>query len=65
MTTEQIKQFVQGGEWVSIAPEIRPSIAKNPDGSLKPFYLTRVFKYLPGDIFELDVINYADAQLDC
>jgi len=28
MTAQQIKQSIQG-EWVSIAPEIRPSITKN------------------------------------
>jgi len=61
MTIEQIKQLIQGGEWVSIAPEIRPSIAKNADGSLKPFYLKRGFKYYAGDKFELSVTNYADA----
>ena len=46
------------GNWESIAPEIRPS--KNPDGSLKPFYLKRAFKYLLSDRFELDVVNSAD-----
>ena len=46
------------GNWESIAPELRPS--KNPDGSLKPFYLKRTFKYLPSDRFELDVVNSAD-----
>jgi hypothetical protein len=46
------------GNWESITPEIRPS--KNPDGSLKPFYLKRAFKYLPSDRFELDVVNFAD-----
>jgi hypothetical protein len=46
------------GNWESIAPEIRPS--KNPDGSLKPFYLKRSFKYLPSDRFELDIVNSAD-----
>lgn len=46
------------GNWESIAPEIRPS--KNPDGSLKSFYLKRAFKYLPSDRFELDVVNSAD-----
>jgi hypothetical protein len=60
MTVEQIKQSL-AGEWKSIAPEIRPSIAKNADGSMKPFYLKRDFTYLPGDKFELDVINSADA----
>jgi hypothetical protein len=61
MTTEEIKHFIMNGEWVSLTPEIRPSIAKNADGSLKPFYLIRAFKYLEGDKFELAVINYADA----
>src|ERR1700739_2463437 len=46
------------GNWESIAPEVRPS--KNPDGSLKPFYLKRAFKYQPSDRFELDVVNSAD-----
>jgi hypothetical protein len=48
------------GEWVSIAPEVRPSVAKNADGTLKPFYLKRSFKYLPSDRFELEIINSAD-----
>jgi hypothetical protein len=59
MSAEQIKQNILG-EWKSIAPEIRPSGTKNPDGSLKPFYLARAFKYNTGDTFELEVINYAD-----
>jgi hypothetical protein len=61
MNTDQIKEFIQGGEWVSIAPEVRPSAIKNADGSLKPFYLTRAFKYAADDTFELDIINSADA----
>ena len=52
-----IKQAMLGN-WESIAVEVRPS--KNPDGSLKPFYLKRAFKYLPSDRFELDVVNSAD-----
>ena len=60
MNTDQIKEFIQGGEWVSIAPELRPSTIKNPDGSIKPFYLTRAFKYSPNDTFELEIINSAD-----
>jgi len=39
---------------------VRPSAAKNADGSLKPFYLKRTFKYLPSDRFELDIVNSAD-----
>ena len=55
----KIKQALLGN-WQSIAPEVRPSAAKNADGSLKPFYLKRAFKYLPSDRFELEVVNSAD-----
>src|SRR5260370_113002 len=48
------------GAWESIAPGVRPSAAKNADGSLKPFYLKRTFKYLPSDRFELEIVNSAD-----
>jgi hypothetical protein len=48
------------GNWESIAAEVRPSAAKNPDGSLKPFYLKRAFKYQPSDRFELEIVNSAD-----
>lgn len=61
MNLDQIKQSLVG-EWISIAPEIRPSATKNPDGTLKPFYLKRDFKYLTGDRFELAIVNSADAN---
>ena len=48
------------GDWESIAPEVRPSASKNQDGSLKPFYLKRAFKYLPSDRFELEIVNSTD-----
>jgi hypothetical protein len=48
------------GSWESLAPEVRPSASKNPDGSLKPFYLKRAFKYQPSDRFELEIVNSAD-----
>src|SRR6202789_3579936 len=48
------------GNWQSIAPEVRPSASKTPDGSLKPFYLRRAFKYQPSDRFELEIVNSAD-----
>src|SRR5258708_38649019 len=54
----KIKQALLGN-WESISPEVRPSAAKNADGTLKPFYLNRTFKYLPSDKFELDIINLA------
>jgi hypothetical protein len=38
----------------------RPSAARNPDGTLKPFYLKRAFKYQPTDRFELEIVNSAD-----
>jgi hypothetical protein len=55
----KIKQAMLGN-WESIAPEVRPGATKNADGSLKPFYLKRAFKYLPSDRFELEIINSAD-----
>lgn len=48
------------GNWESIAPEVRPSAAKNPDGTLKPFHLKRAFRYQPSDRFELEIVNSAD-----
>src|SRR6267154_2464835 len=58
MTIEQLKKSIVG-EWVSITPEVRPSI--NPAaGKIQPFYLTRYFKYSEGDKFECIVTNYAD-----
>lgn len=60
MTVDQIKQAILG-DWVSIAPEIRPSTAKNANGSMTPFYLKRAFTYFSGDKFALEVINSADA----
>ena len=59
MNVEHLKQALVG-EWVSIAPEIRPSAIKNPDGTLKPFYLQRDFNYLLGDGFVLSIVNFAD-----
>ncbi|WP_053073350.1 hypothetical protein [Chryseobacterium sp. FH2] len=58
--SEEIKKEIVGN-WESIAVEIRPSSLKNEDGSLKPFYLKRQFKFLPEDRFELEIINFADA----
>lgn len=62
MIVEEIKTFIQGGEWVSITPEVRPSITKSAAGDIQPFYLTRVFKYGPDNTFECIVTNYADSN---
>ena len=59
MTVDQTKTALVGA-WGSIAPEIRPGASKNPDGTLKPFYLTRSFKYTADDRFELTIVNSAD-----
>ena len=59
MDVDQLKQSLTG-DWTSIAPEIRPSAARNPDGTLKPFYLKREFSYLGNDRFQLTVVNSAD-----
>jgi len=59
MNLEQVKKESLG-QWQSIAPEIRPGSAKNSDGTLKPFYLTRHFTIFPDDKFELRVMNNAD-----
>jgi hypothetical protein len=59
MTEEQTQQALLG-DWTSIATEVRPSAAKNADGTLKPFYLKRAFKALPDDRFELAIVNSAD-----
>jgi hypothetical protein len=58
MTVDELKAAISG-TWVSVAPELRPS--KNPDGTLKPFYLGRRFVYGPGDRFELTVLSFADS----
>ena len=59
MNVDQIKERLVGS-WESIATEIRPSASKNPDGTLKPFFLKRKFEYHAGDTFELNIVNSAD-----
>ena len=59
MDVTQIKEAMLG-DWMSIAPEVRPSASRNADGSLKPFYLKRAFSYQPSDRFELEIVNSAD-----
>ncbi|HWK03529.1 MAG TPA: hypothetical protein VNS58_07850 [Puia sp.] len=60
MTAAQIKSFIQGGDWISITPELRPGITRSAAGDLQPFYCTRGFKYPPDDRFICTFINYAD-----
>ncbi|MFT3698480.1 MAG: hypothetical protein QM831_35375 [Kofleriaceae bacterium] len=46
------------GRWHSLSVEVRPS--KNPDGTIKPFYLRRTFEYAADDTFALAIDNFAD-----
>ena len=62
MTPEQITQVIQGGQWVSITTELRPSTNKSATGEIQPFYCSRVFTYAPDDRFACTVMNYADAN---
>ena len=45
MTPEQIKQVIQGGQWVSITTELRPSTNRSAIGEIQPFSCSRVFTY--------------------
>jgi hypothetical protein len=56
---EQVKSSLLGN-WLSIAPELRPSATKNADGTIKPFYLRRAFTYHAGDRFDLVIVNSVD-----
>ena len=57
MNVDELKATLRGA-WASLAPEIRPT--KNPDGTIKPFFLERRFVYHPEDRFELAVTSLAD-----
>jgi hypothetical protein len=59
MTANQVKSAISG-DWISIAPEVRPSAFRNSDGSLRPFYLTRRFTFRPDDSFTLEITNFGD-----
>ena len=57
MNVDEIKGALLG-TWTSLAAEVRPS--RNPDGTIKPFFLERRFVYEPNDRFELTVKSLAD-----
>jgi len=62
MIIEQIKQYIQGSKWVSIATELRPTKDRTGTASIQHFYLSRSIQYLPNDKFESTIINSADAE---
>ena len=59
-TIKEIKEFVKGGEWTSLSVELRPFEDRLGTGKIQPFYVKRIFKYLPNDRFEGTIISYAD-----
>jgi hypothetical protein len=60
MNTDQIKQFIRGGTWESIAIELRPGIAKAETGEIQPTYMFRTFRFSENDRFECTATTYAD-----
>lgn len=60
MTEARIKELISGGEWVSVAPEVRPSLDRAAAGAIKPLHLTRVFSCEAGGRFSLVVTTLAD-----
>lgn len=61
MNLEDVKRWaVRGGEWVSIAPELRPFEDRTGTGRIAPFYVSRSFKYFEDDTFEGTITSFAD-----
>lgn len=54
------KMAIRGGEWVSIATELRPLEDRTGTGKMGSFYVSRSFKYFEGDTFEGTIISSAD-----
>lgn len=62
MTLAELKTYLQGGEWVSLAVELRPQEDRTGSGIVQPFYVKRVFRYEPEDKFTGIIYSYADVQ---
>lgn len=60
MNIDEIKQFVKGGEWTSLAVELRPSEDRTGSGKIDSFYVTRNFQYLDNDEFIGSIMVYGD-----
>jgi len=59
-STSEIKKFIEGGKWESISVELRPFEDRLGSGNIQPFYVKRVFSYLPGNRFEGTIFGYGD-----
>lgn len=57
---DQIRQFILGGKWVSITPELRPGVIKSADGNIPPTYCLREFEYAAVDRWSCLFTTYAD-----
>lgn len=60
MTIDEIKKMIKGGEWTSIAVELRPSEDRAGSGIIDSFYVTRNFQYLDNDEFIGTIMIYGD-----
>jgi hypothetical protein len=59
-SVEEIKKIIKGGEWTSLAVELRPSEDRTGSGKINSFYVTRNFKFFDNDKFEGTIISFAD-----
>lgn len=62
MTPDQIREFIQSGEWANLTVELRPSVNKTSSRAPQPFYCSCLFKYLAPDRFESTVMKFADSN---
>jgi hypothetical protein len=60
MTAAQTKEFIAGGQWKSLAVELRPS-KDRVTGNIQPFFVYRTFRFSTNDSFECTVLNFADS----
>ncbi len=60
MKIEELKNYLQGGQWLSIAPELRPFEDRLGTGKIEPFYVQRNFQYLEEDRFIGTIVSSAD-----
>lgn len=54
------KWMVRGGEWVSLAVELRPQEDRRGTGKIQPFYVTRSFRFAKEDRFVGTITSYGD-----
>ncbi|MFN8673802.1 MAG: hypothetical protein U0457_17200 [Candidatus Sericytochromatia bacterium] len=60
MNLNELKNFIKGGEWISITTELRPQEDRTGSGKIAPFYVSRNFQYFDNEKFKGTIISYAD-----